>query len=131
MNRAEMILHIDAVADDVRNRFIGDASRTTEYLAAESEALSFKAAGCAGDPPPMVYSWVVAKNLTPQLAADDIIANGAAWRQIMTAIRHIRLVSKEGIRSLPEVEETEEDNNAIAIYTDAITQLKSFLQYVS
>lgn len=92
-----LALRIDAEADAIRNAVLG--GRTTEYQAAEADALAFKAAGYAGPVPPGVKSWLDAKTAvgagwTAQQCADDILATAASWRSAEAAIRSNRLLRK-------------------------------------
>lgn len=95
--QAQALRQIDADVDAIYTAAIGN--RGPEYEAAEFEALSYQAAGFAGDVPPSVASWVAASGMTAQAAALDIIAQGNAWRQAAQAMRAQRLQAKAGVRS--------------------------------
>ena len=90
---------IDRAADAARLAVAGDPLRAAEYQVAEAEAKAYQAAGYAGDCPPSVRSWAEAKNWTGKQAADNIIAEAAAWNGALYAIRDARLKAKEGVRS--------------------------------
>jgi hypothetical protein len=106
---AAAINRIDSAADAARLDVISRQTNTLEYQLTEPEARSFKAAGYPdGDVPPCVASWVKAKwrdAMTPQQAADDIIATADRWYQIAYAIRELRLCAKEDVRHAATVDD--------------------------
>lgn len=83
---------IDAAAGQIVRDVVGD--RAEEYRQAEDEAKAWAAAQYAGNAPPSVASWAVASGLTPQAACDSILAQAAAWRGALQAIRAARLQLK-------------------------------------
>ncbi|GAA0832660.1 hypothetical protein [Cupriavidus pauculus] len=93
------ITAIDKAADDARLAVAGDPLRAAEYQIAEAEAKAYQAAGYAGECPPSVKSWAEAKAWTSRQAADNIIAEAAAWTAALYAIRDVRLKAKENARN--------------------------------
>lgn len=88
---------IDLAADAARASVLTDPLRALEYERAASEARAFAAAGYAGDMPPAVQAWADAAELTPQAAADSIIAEADAWQAALLAIRAARLKGKQRV----------------------------------
>lgn len=85
-------------------------NKTTEYLDAAEEARAYKAAGYpAGvdNDYGLVKSWAVAKQWTMQQAADDILAQEAAWKGAAKLIREYRLKAKEDVKRATTIEEVE------------------------
>lgn len=107
LTNEEMIAGIDAAADAARVRIVGDPIRVFEYQTAESDAVTFKAAGYAGTCPASIAVWAQAKGWTNQQAADDILRASASWRQALIALRQARLTGKEGVRSSADHEAAE------------------------
>lgn len=97
--RLALCAAIDAAADAARLAVAGDPLRAAEYQIAEAEAKAYQAGGYAGECPPSVKSWAEAKNWTAKQAADNIIAEAAAWNAALYAIRDARLKAKEGVRN--------------------------------
>jgi hypothetical protein len=97
--RAALLGRIDAAADAARLAVAGDPLRAAEYQIAETEAKAYQAGGYSGDCPPSVKSWAEAKNWTAKQAADNILAEAAAWSAALYAIRDARLKAKEGVRN--------------------------------
>ena len=114
--KAQAIFRVDADVDVIYSAVIG--SRGLEYEAAEREATAYAAAGYTGTPGPMVQSWADVKGWPSDEAADDILAQAAAWRGAMSAIRAQRLASKEALRSAA-------DAGQLAA---AVTQWAAFVQ---
>lgn len=75
--QAAGLLQIDADVDQLYARVIGN--RAAEYEQAEREATVYTQVGYAGPVPGMVSAWAQAKGWTGQQAADDIVAQAAAW----------------------------------------------------
>jgi hypothetical protein len=95
----KLVAKVDAIADRIRLRVVGDPVRIKEYETAEAEASEYKAAGYPTDAPPTVKSWAEAKSWTNQQAADDILAAADRWHGAMYYIRDARLKAKEAIRN--------------------------------
>jgi hypothetical protein len=115
MHTNQMIAIIDAEADIIRARVVGDPVRAFEYQWAENEANAFKAAGYTGTVPPSIAAWAQAKNWTSQQAADDVLQAAANFRSAMSSLRTTRLIGKETIRNAA----TEEIANAAYVQTMA------------
>ena len=96
-----LLLEIDADTDAIYRAVQGE--RATEYLLAESDAKSYKAAGYTGTVPDSVASWASAKGQTATWAADDILTTATGWRQAQASIRATRLACKEQARTLPDL----------------------------
>ena len=108
--KTRLVLAIDAAADAARLAVAGDPLRAAEYQIAQAEAKGYQAAGYTGTVPPSVESWAEAKNWTSKQAADNILAEAAAWNGALYWIRDTRLKAKEGVRNAM----TAEDAAAIA-----------------
>lgn len=95
---ARMLQKIDADVDDIYAKAVGN--RGTEYAQAEAEALSFQASGFTLDPvPPYVLSWASVSGMTPQQAAESILAQAHQWRSAALLIRQGRLQAKAVVRA--------------------------------
>jgi len=94
---AQALRQIDAEADAIVRDVIGD--RGEEYRQAETDALAYQAAGFEGPVPGTVAVWAAASGMTPQAAAQDVLAQAAAWRTALLAIRQARLTAKAGVRA--------------------------------
>lgn len=97
--RAALLGTIDAAADAARLAVAGDPLRAAEYQIAEAEAKTYQAAGYSGECPPSVKSWAEAKKWTSKQAADNILAEAAAWNGALYWIRDTRLKAKEAVRN--------------------------------
>lgn len=86
---------IEEAADSARVAVMGSSLRYIEYQLAEEEAEVFKAAGFDGEVPPTVQAWVDATETTPREAAESMLAEAAAWKGAVCAIRTARLVGKQ------------------------------------
>lgn len=117
--RAGLLRSIDATADAARLAVAGDPLRAAEYQIAEAEAKTYQAGGYVGECPPSVKSWAEAKSWATKQAADNIIAEAAAWNAALYAIRDARLKAKEGVRNALTAED------ATAIAEAAITGIES------
>jgi hypothetical protein len=106
--RAMLLDRIDRTADAARLAVAGDPLRAAEYQIAQAEAKTFAAAGYAGDVPMSVKSWAEAKQWTAKQAAENIIAEAAAWNGALYAIRDVRLKAKEQVRNALTAEAAEE-----------------------
>lgn len=95
--QADALRRIDQDADAIVRDVIGD--RGEEYRQAEADALAFQAAGFTGPAPASVAVWAQASGMTEQAAAEDVLAQAAAWRAALLAIRQSRLTAKAGVRA--------------------------------
>lgn len=91
------IQQIDSSADQARAGVVGDALRVVEYQMAEDEARAFEAAGFEGAVPATVQATVDAEGVSPQSAAESILAEADAWRGAMCKIRAARLTGKQAV----------------------------------
>lgn len=96
--KGDLCRAIDAAADAARLAIAGDPLRVTEYERAAAESQVYKDAGYSGTVPPTVKSWAEAKRWSSQQAADNILAEAAAWNQALYSIRDMRLKGKEAVR---------------------------------
>lgn len=94
--QADALRQIDVDVDRIYADVIG--YRSTEYEAAERDALAYQEAGFTGDVPPSVASWVTASGMDPEAAALDILDEAQAWRAAAQEIRAQRLLAKAGVR---------------------------------
>lgn len=101
--KSALCLEVDAVADVARLAIAGDPLRVVEYERAASEASTYRDAGYTGPVPPSVKSWADAKGWSGQQAADNILAEAAAWNQALYGIRDMRLKGKEAVRSAADI----------------------------
>lgn len=97
--KARLVLAIDAAADAARLAVAGDPLRAAEYQVAEADAKGYQAAGYSGVVPLSVKSWAEAKQWPAKQAADNILAESAAWNAALYTIRDARLKAKEGVRN--------------------------------
>lgn len=119
IDRMALIADIDRRADALRLAIVGDPVRVEEYRLARDEAAAFIAAGYTGTVPPTVQAWATAKTWTAQQAADDIAVTAQAWESALYAIRSIRLIGKETVRSAAT------DSAAQAAYDTALAQFSA------
>ncbi|WP_445673407.1 hypothetical protein ACUDA6_27130 [Pseudomonas ceruminis] len=89
------IQQIEETADNARIAVVGNSLRVVEYQLAEQEAQAFQAAGFEGAVPATVQAWVDAAGLSPQEAAENILAEAAAWKGALYTIRAARLKGKQ------------------------------------
>lgn len=118
-DRMALIADIDRRADVLRLAIVGDPVRVEEYRLARDEAAAFIGANYTGAVPPTVQAWATAKTWTAQHAADDIAVTAQAWESALYAIRSIRLIGKETVRSAAT------DSAAQTAYDTALAQLAS------
>ena len=90
---------IDTAADAARHKVAGDPLRAVEYDRARIAAEAFAAADYQGEVPAMVAAWVTPER-SAQLAADNILAEAAAYTAALELLRTTRLQAKEHIRVL-------------------------------
>jgi hypothetical protein len=95
----ELCQRIDTAADAARRAVAGDPLRAVEYDRARLAAEAFAAADYQGEVPAMVAAWAI-NGRTPQQAADDILAEAAAYTNALELLRATRLAAKEQVRSL-------------------------------
>jgi hypothetical protein len=90
---------IDRAAGAARQRYVSPGALIdAEYVQAETEAQAYATAGYPdADVPPAVQSWADAAGMTPQAAADDILATAQQWRGLLDQIRAIRLLGKAAV----------------------------------
>lgn len=101
--KSALCLEVDAVADAARLAIAGDPLRVVEYERAANEAQTYKDGGYSGTVPPAVKSWAEAKSWSGQQAADNILAEAAAWTLALYGIRDMRLKGKESVRSAADI----------------------------
>ncbi|MDO8771914.1 MAG: hypothetical protein Q7K57_25015 [Burkholderiaceae bacterium] len=92
------IKKIDDDVDAIYDQAIGN--RGTEYSEAELQAAAYKGANYVGSVPAYVASWLAGNTkgyTTAAQAADDILAQAAAWRGAAAAIRATRLLAKKNV----------------------------------
>lgn len=119
IDRTALIADIDRRADALRLAIVGDPVRVDEYRLARDEAAAFIGANYTGTVPPTVQAWATAKSWTAQQAADDIAVTAQVWESALYAIRSIRLIGKETVRSAAS------DSAAQAAYATALSQLQA------
>lgn len=88
---------IEQAADQARAAVLGDPLRAVEYQMAESDAKAFMVAGFDGEVPATVQAVVDASEVSPQAAAELILAESAAWRGALCEIRAARLKGKQAM----------------------------------
>jgi hypothetical protein len=103
----ELCAKVDEAADRAREKVAGDPLRAVEYQRAADEAQAFKDAGYPAESvPPMVAAWAISER-TAQQAADNILAEAAAYNGALVWLRTTRLAAKEQIRAFMEAEQPE------------------------
>ncbi|WP_415844658.1 hypothetical protein ACMYUJ_17160 [Stutzerimonas zhaodongensis] len=113
-NADELCSRIDTAADAARAAVVGDPTRTIEYERAAAEAAQFKAAGYpAENVPRTVAAWAI-NGRTAQQAADDILAEAAAYTEALYRIRETRLQAKELVRQAMEAGDTQQAQDIAA-----------------
>lgn len=119
VDREGLAADIDRHADALRLAIVGDPVRVEEYRLARDEAAAYIAAAYTGTVPPTVQAWATAKTWTAQQAADDIAVTAQGWESALYAIRSIRLIGKETVRSAAT------DSAAQAAYAAALLQFQA------
>lgn len=103
-------------------------NKTTEYLDAAIEAKAYKAAGypseVGDDDYELVKSWAKAKRWTLTQAANDILAQEAAWKGAAKLIRDYRLQAKEDVKRATTIDEIEA---AMLIWINFVTNIRTQL----
>lgn len=123
MQKSEMILAVDQLADEVYTVAVSSPAKLLEYQEAEKEAVAFKA-----DPENIgayITVWAAAKGWTNTQAADDIILTANRFRSAMIYIRQERLAAKESIRA--ETSSFSNIQGIMAVYTAKMMYLKAQL----
>lgn len=96
--RAAAAAAIDAAAGLARSRYITVApGQEGTYLLKAQQAAAFKAAGYTGPVPGLVQAEVDATGATAQQAADDILAQEAAWTAKAAQIESARRRGKVAV----------------------------------
>ena len=99
---------IDQAADSARTMVAGDPLRAVEYEKAAAEAQAFKDAGYPGEAVPRtVAAWAI-NGRTAQQAADNILAEAAAYNEAIYQIREARLGAKEQVRQAMAASQVEQ-----------------------
>ncbi|MEX7554469.1 hypothetical protein [Pseudomonas monteilii] len=88
---------IEQAADQARASVLGDPLRAVEDQMAEADAKAFMVAGFDGPVPATVQAVVEASEVSPQAAAELILAESAAWRGALCEIRAARLKGKQAM----------------------------------
>jgi hypothetical protein len=123
----ELCAQIDEAADRARETVAGDPLRAVEYQRAADEAQAFKDAGYPAEAvPPMVAAWAIGDR-TAQQAADNILAEAAAYNAALVWLRATRLAAKEQIRALMEAERPED---AKALADETVANIQAAVQGV-
>lgn len=111
---------IDAAADSARICVAGDPLRAIEYDRAAVEARTFTEADYPADAVPRtVAAWAI-NGRTPQMAAESILAEAAAYTEVLYKLREIRLGAKEAIRTHMEAGE---HGKALAVVDSAVATI--------
>ncbi|MCQ4314475.1 phage tail protein [Stutzerimonas zhaodongensis] len=114
VSASDLRVRIDLAADTARAAVVGDPTRTIEYERAAAEAAQFKAAGYPADNVPRtVAAWAI-NGRTAQQAADDILAEAAAYTEALYQIRETRLQAKELVQQAMEAGDTQQAQNIAA-----------------
>lgn len=108
---------VDSAADSARWAVAADPLRAVEYDRAAKQAEAFRDAGFVGEPPPAVASWAI-NGRSPQQAAEEILAEAAAYENGLQFLRQIRLAAKEEIRTLA-IEERWTEAEQVALTAEA------------
>lgn len=106
--QADLCATIDAAADAAYVAIGGPSpGRLAEYEQAKADATAFKAAGYAGAVPATVQCWATASGMTPQAAADSILATAAQWMAVLNGVRAARLIGKKAVGDAVTVADAE------------------------
>jgi hypothetical protein len=117
---AKDLAQIDADVDSINLNAAG--LRTVEYEMAESAAQAYKDGGYTGSVSPLISVWTANNNkglTTDAQAADDILAQAAAWRGAVEAMRIQRLSRKK--------ERTDGVPNTMALWNGFVAALRAQL----
>ncbi len=111
---------IDQAADSARAMVAGDPLRAVEYEKAAVEAQVFKDSGYpAGVVPRTVAAWAI-NGRTARQAADNILAEAAAYNEALYQIREARLSAKEQVRQAMAANQVEQARLIAAATIDSI-----------
>lgn len=111
---------IDAAADAARAAVAGDPLRAVEYEKAATEAQDFKDAGYPSDAAPRtVAAWAISGR-TARQAADNILAEAAAYIEALYQIREARLGAKEQVRQAMAANQVEQARLIASTAIDSI-----------
>lgn len=115
---------IDTAADTARRVVAGDPLRAVEYERAATEAQAFKDAGYPdGAVPRSVAAWAIGGRTAKQ-AANSVIAEAAAYIEVLYRLREIRLSAKEAVRGHMV---NDDMDNAQRITDEAIQQIHALV----
>lgn len=103
----DLCTRIDTAADRARGAVAGDPLRAVEYDRARLQAEKFAADEYQGEVPTMVAAWAI-NGRTPQQAADNILAEAAAYTNALELLRATRLAAKEQVRTLMAANQVEQ-----------------------
>lgn len=93
---------LDLKIDEIRARYPAAGKFIVdEYRLTGDQAQAFATSNYQGDVPPCVASWSTASGMTPQQAADDILATKALYELMLEGTREARLVGKAQINQAP------------------------------
>ena len=96
--RADAESAIDSAAGDARARYIAVAAgQEAVYILKDQQARAYAAANYSGSVPPLVQADVDALNVSPQQAANGIIAQADAWIAIAAQIEQARRSGKAAV----------------------------------
>lgn len=116
-----LCLTVDSAADRARHTVAGDPLRAVEYDRARAAAEQYATAGYTGEVPVMVAAWVTPER-TAQQAANEILAEAAAYTAALELLRTTRLQAKEQIRTLMAANNLEAAQQLAAQTVAAIEQ---------
>ena len=113
---------IDAAAGQARARYITTVpGQEATYMLKERQAREYAAAGYpAASVPPLVQVEADAFGITPQQAADEIIAKADAWIALAAKIEYARRSGKAEVDAASDVASVETIKNKIIAQLDAI-----------
>ncbi|HCL3684443.1 phage tail protein [Pseudomonas aeruginosa] len=116
----QLTASIDAAADAARRAAAGDPLRAVEYEKAAAEAQAFKDAGYPGGAVPRtVAAWAI-NGRTARQAADNILAEAAAYNEALYQIRETRLGAKEQVRQAMAADQVEQARLIASATIDSI-----------
>lgn len=117
---------IDTEAGNARSRFVSAGQLVAEeYMQAESAANQWTDAGRPSDEVPAdVQVWADAAGMTPDQAANDILATAQNWRGVITTIRQIRLAGKAAVDAATDLGTADDMATAAQPYIDQLEALK-------
>lgn len=116
----QLTASINAAADAARRAVAGDPLRAVEYEKAAAEAQAFKDAGYPGGAVPRtVAAWAI-NGRTARQAADNILAEAAAYNEALYQIRETRLSAKEQVRQAMAANQVEQARLVASATIDSI-----------